>query len=133
MLENTFLSLSGHGYLHDIQHRQHGEWFVTLNLLHQFNNSQSDDVWLECRFDRDKFPLFSKLKQDLEKKKSILLKFDASYSGFQQCYTEQPENGPRFIVQLYGELLNVHGYYLESANIFYRNKHDRENNRVRVA
>jgi hypothetical protein len=61
MLENSFLSLSGHGYLHDVRSCQNGESFLTLNLIQEVNDSRSDDLWVECRFKMDKFPIVAKL------------------------------------------------------------------------
>jgi hypothetical protein len=130
MLENAFLSLSGHGYLHDIRCYQSDGSYATLDLIYEFNNSQSDAVWLKCRFNRNQFPIFAKLECYLAKERSIILKFDAKYSGFQQCYTGQSESDPRFIVQLQGELLYVHDYYVEGVNAFYRNKQNMKNHNV---
>ncbi len=128
MLENTFLSLSGHGYLHDVRCCQRDEWYATLNVIQPFHDSQSDDMWLECRFNKDRFPIFAKLDHYLSKDKTVILKFDAKYSGFQQHYAGMSENDPRFIVQLHGELLHVHECYVEGVHTLYRNKHDMKKN-----
>jgi len=130
MLENAFLSLSGHGYLHDMRCYQNDEYYVTLKLIHQFNDSQSDDVQLECRFNMNQFPILAKLDHYLAKDKSIILKFDAKYSGFQQYYSGMSESDPRVIIHLHGELLHVHEYYIEGTKAFDHNKHDMKNHRL---
>jgi hypothetical protein len=130
MLENTFLSLSGHGYLHDVRCYRRDEWYATLNVIQPFNHSPSDDVWLECQFNMDKFPILAKLDHYLDKGKSVILKFDAEYSGFQQYYAGLSENDPRFIVQLRGKLLHAHEYDIEGLNTFYHHKRSMQNQRV---
>ena len=130
MLKNTFLNLSGHGYLHDVRHCQRDEWYATLNVIQPCDDSQSDDVWLECRFNMNKLPVFAKLDHYLSKGKSVILQFDAKYSGFQQCYSGISENDPRFIVQLHGELLHVHGYEVEKVYTFTFHKNDMKHNRL---
>lgn len=130
MLKNTFLSLSGHGYLHDVRCCQPDEWYATLNVIPPCNNSQSDDVWLECRFNMKKFPILPKLYYYLSKDKSVILQFDAKYSGLQQYYAGMPENDPRFVLQLHVELLHIHGYEVEGANTFDTHKNDLQHNRM---
>ncbi len=120
MLENTFLNLSGLGYLHDVQSEPGGECYATLNMIHQFNGSQFEDLWVKCQFNREQFPIFSKLAHYLDENKTVLLKFDAKYSGFQQCYAGLSENDPRFIVYLHGELLNVYEYDVEGVRTLCR-------------
>ncbi|MCD6040268.1 MAG: hypothetical protein K0S27_1668 [Gammaproteobacteria bacterium] len=127
MFEDAFLSVSGHAYLHAIQRYQSDEWYATFNLIYELNDSRSDNVWLECRFNKDQFPLFAQLDHHLIEKRSIIVKFDAKYCGFQQCYAGITENDPRFIVQIHGELLKVHEYYVEGVKAFYHHLQDRQN------
>jgi hypothetical protein len=130
MFENTFLNLSGHGYLHDVRWCQRDEWCATLNVIQPFNYSQSDDVWLECRFNMTKFAVLAKLNDYLSKNQSVILQFDAKYFGFQQSYAGMSENDPRFIVQLYSELICVHSYEVEEVNTFDTHKNDINRNRM---
>ena len=128
MLENTFLNLSGHGYLHDVR-CQNDESYATLNLIQRLNDSLSDDLWIECQFNQDRFAIFDTLARFLSQGRSIILKFDAKYSGFQQCYSGMSEHDPRFILHFHAQLLYVHDYYVEGITIFQHAK-DIKNHRI---
>ncbi len=120
MFENISFSLNGYGYLHEVEYSDDDKSCATLNLICEFNDSQSDDVWLECHFNTSKFPIFHKLRKSLIEGRPIILKFCAKYSGFEQYYAGVTTSDPRFIVQLRGELLNVQECHEEAFHSLYR-------------
>ncbi len=128
MLEDTFLSLSGHAYLHGIRCYQNDEFYATFNLIYQLNGSRSDNVWLKCQFNRNQFPVLTDLYHYLSEDTAVIVKFDVKYAGFEQCYAGITKDDPRSIVHIHGELLTIYEYcYVKSAKAFHRNPHDPKN------
>ncbi|MEO8402616.1 MAG: hypothetical protein ABI597_12660 [Gammaproteobacteria bacterium] len=113
MFRNKFLSLSGYAYLYDIRCCQKSERLITLNLVNNCSEPCPDDIWIECNLDMRNFPVIARLEHLLALEKTIIVKFDASYSGFQQSYHGQSATDPEVIVQLKGKLLNIHEYFVE--------------------
>ena len=120
MFENAFLSLSGYGRLYNMR-EQNGETYISLNLINEFDDSQSDDIFIKCHVDKNQFSMMSVLARDLANDKTIILKFDAKYSGFQQCYPGMSAKDPRFILHVRAELLAVHEYCIEVDHTPYWN------------
>jgi hypothetical protein len=117
MFGNTFVSLSGFGHLCDIGYDKDSEMYITLHLINESNDSRSDELWVKCRVNLFDFPEMARFKDYLAMERSVIVKFDAQYLGFQQCYSGMSENDPLSIVHLLGKLLNIHEYYIEEENI----------------
>ena len=130
MLRNTFVSLSGYAHLHSIDLDQDGEVSLTLHLINECDGSRSDDLWVKCRVDVDDFPIVTEFEDYLFAEKSITVKFDAQYLGFQQCYSGMSENDPHFIVHVIGKLLNIHEYCVEDESVSSRHIHSSVNKHI---
>jgi hypothetical protein len=130
MFKNNFLGLSGFGYLQGIRRCHNGKMYIKLNIITGSEGSQSDEIWVECQVNISMFPAIAILEHLLARSRTIILKFDAKYSAFRQSYSGMTENDPDFIVQIHGQLLNIHEFYVKRNNTSYRYKNGIKNNMV---
>ena len=127
MFKKNFISLSAYGHVEDIGYEKDGEIYLTLRLINQLDDSQSDEVWIECQVNMCDFPQVIELEKYFFREKSITLKFDAQYLGFIQSYHGMADNDPNSIVRLRVKLLEICEYYIESNSATFNNIHNTNN------
>jgi hypothetical protein len=130
MFKNKFFGLSGFGYLHGVRRYPNGKMYIRLNVIAESEESQTDEIWVECRVNMNMLPVMAVLEHLLARSRTILLKFEAKYSGFRQCYAGITESDPDFIVQLHAQLLTIHEFYVKRNNASYQHKNGICNGRV---
>ncbi|MCE3239352.1 MAG: uncharacterized protein K0R24_2333 [Gammaproteobacteria bacterium] len=128
MLKNIFKnespSFSGHGYLNEVRHYENDQFDASFDLMNVGHRPGDSGVFAKCRFNMDAFPILGRLDRYLSQKKTVILKFDAKYDGF-QLPGDDLEGNFGFLVH-YGKLLKIDEAYVEEVGVFYPDKFPRD-------
>ncbi|MEO8963802.1 MAG: hypothetical protein ABI370_03940 [Gammaproteobacteria bacterium] len=118
MFKNPVFNLSGVGYLHEIV-RKDQTIVARINIINKFNssNERSDDIWLDAHVkDNDLLQLLVDFEKNLQLKKTVILHFEAGYSGLDCCHLGLTEDDPWHIVKMQGQLFRLNEYYIDGVH-----------------
>lgn len=124
IFKNESPSFSGHGYLNEVRHYENDQFDASFDLMNVGHRPGDSGIFAKCRFNMDAFPILGRLDRYLSQRKTVILKFDAKYGGFQPSSDELEENFG-FEVH-YGKLLKVYEAYVEDVGVFHPDKFPRD-------
>ncbi|MCE3239142.1 MAG: hypothetical protein K0R24_2123 [Gammaproteobacteria bacterium] len=124
IFKNETPSFSGYGYLYEIRHYENDEFDASFDLINAGYSPGGGDAFVKCRFNMDAFPILARLDRYLCQKKTVIVKFDAKYDGFQPSLGEL-EGDFGFLVH-YGKLLKVYEAYVEDVGVFHPDRFPRD-------